>query len=135
MSERRLDPRLTTALYAVGVFGALFAAVAATMFGLRAGSSCAIGAAIAASNLYALARIIVALATPGASRSVAGWGFALLMKMGILFGGIWLLLMWGVVTVVPLVVGYMTLPLGIAIGSLVSDQKNSQEEEKTGKGR
>ena len=44
------------------------------------------------------------------------------MKMAILFGGIWLLLMWGVVTVVPLVAGYMTLPLGIAIGSLVSDR-------------
>ena len=122
MSDDRLDPRLKTALFSVAVFGVLFSAVAITVFGARAGLSCAIGASIAASNLYALAKIVAALTTPGASRSVVGWVFALLMKMAILFGGIWLLLMWGVVTVVPLVAGYMTLPLGIAIGSLVSDR-------------
>ncbi len=126
MSDDRLDPRLTTALLVVAIFGGLFAAVAATVFSARAGLSCGIGAAIAASNLYALAKIIGALVTPGASRSAVGWVFALLMKMAILFGGIWLLLTWGVVTVVPLVVGYMTLPLGIAIGSLVSDRGQPQ---------
>ncbi len=126
MSER-LDPRLRTALVAVGVFGVLFAAVGATLFGSLAGLSCAIGAAIAASNLYAIARIIHALAEPGASRSVAGWVFALLMKMVLLFGGIFLLLSRHVVTVVPLVVGYMTLPIGIALGSLVSDRKKEAQ--------
>ncbi len=122
MMSDELDPQLKTALWSVAAFGAFFAAVAATVFSPRAGLSCAIGAAIAASNLYALAKIIGALVTPGASRRVVGWVFALLMKMAILFGGIWLLLMWGVVTVVPLVAGYMTLPLGITIGSLVSDR-------------
>ena len=122
MMPDRLDPRLKTALLGVVALGAMCAAVGATVSGARAGASIAIGAAVAASNLYALARIIRALATPGASRSATGWSFALLVKMAFLFGGLWLLLTWRVVTVIPLVVGYMTLPLGIAIGSLVSDR-------------
>ena len=122
MSER-LDPRMRTALGAVGVAGAVFSAVGAAVYGARAGVSCAIGAGIAASNLYALARIIAALISPVASRGATKWVLALLLKLGLLFGGTWLLLLWGVASVVPLVAGYMTLPLGIACGSLVSDRE------------
>jgi hypothetical protein len=118
----QLDPRLKTAIFAVATFGAMFSAVGGTFFGLRAGASIAVGATIGASNLYALARVVRALATPGASRSVASWTFALLLKMILLFGGIWLLLAWHSVTVIPLVVGYMTVPIGVALGSLVSDR-------------
>ena len=82
----------------------------------------AVGCLAAASNLYALAKIVRALTEPGASKSVAGWSIAFGLKLLLLFGGLWLLLSWGVVTALPLAVGYGTLPIGIAIGSLVSDK-------------
>ena len=69
-----------------------------------------------------MARIIEAVVSPGASRSVVGWSVAFALKLLFLFGGIWLLLTWRVVSALPLAIGYGTLPIGIAIGSLVSDK-------------
>ncbi len=117
-----LDPRLRTAILCVIGLGALFALVGGTKFGVHTGLSVAVGSAAAAANLYALAKIIRALVTPGASKSVAGWSIAFMLKLLFLFGGLWLLLTWGVVSTLPLAVGYGTLPIGIAIGSLVSDK-------------
>jgi hypothetical protein len=119
---KELDPRLKMAIQVVVVTGVLFALVAGTKFGGRAGFSVAVGSSIAASNLYVMARIIDALVSPGASKSVAGWSVAFGLKLLLLFGGIWLLLTWQVVSALPLAIGYGTLPIGIAIGSLVSDK-------------
>jgi len=129
--DTALDPKLKTAIGAVCAFGALFALGGFVLWGRAAGVSVAIGAAIAATNLYALARIIRALTTPGASRSVAGWTFALLLKMVFLFGGLWLLLKGGFVTLLPLAAGYMTLPIGIALGNLVSSGETASKSEST----
>lgn len=120
-----LDPRLKTAMYAVLAVGGLFALVGGTKFGVHTGLSVAVGSAAAAANLYALAKIIRALVTPGASRSAAAWTIAFILKLFFLFGGFWLLLSWGVVSALPLAIGYGTLPIGIAIGSLVSDKAGS----------
>lgn len=117
-----LDPRLKVAIQVVVASGVLFALVAATKFGGKAAFSVAAGSAMAASNLYVMARIIDALVSPGASKSVAGWSVAFGFKLLFLFGGIWLLLTWQVVSALPLAIGYGTLPIGIAIGSLVSDK-------------
>ncbi|CAN5665250.1 hypothetical protein BH09MYX1_BH09MYX1_16840 [soil metagenome] len=117
-----LTPRLRTAMYSVIVLGVLFALVGATKWGFPTGLSAAVGSIAAATNLYVLAKIIRALTEPGASKSVAGWSIAFAIKLFALFGGLWLLLAWGVVSVLPLAVGYTTLPIGIAIGSLVSDK-------------
>ncbi len=124
-----LDPRLRMSLYAVLATGTLFALVGGTKFGLHVGMSVAIGAGAAALNLWALAKIIRALMTPGAAKSVAGWSIAFMLKLLFLIGGLWLLLAWGVVSTLPLAVGYGTLPIGIAIGSLVSDKAGHGSEE------
>jgi hypothetical protein len=50
------------------------------------------------------------------------WGIFAVVKMLVLFGGMWLLMTNGLVAPIPLVVGYGALPIGIAIGSLVSDK-------------
>lgn len=117
-----LDPKLKVAIGAVLVFGAAFATAGAVVWDRHVALSVLIGATIAATNLYALARIIHALTMPGASKTVAGWVLALLMKMLLLFGGLWLLLKGGVVTVMPLAAGYLTLPIGIALGTVLGPE-------------
>lgn len=51
-------------------------------------------------------------------RGGAAWGAFALLKIVVLFGGIWILLTRGLVDPIPLVVGYGVLPLGIAASSL-----------------
>ncbi len=45
-----------------------------------------------------------------------------MLKMLGLVGGVWLLMRHGVVSPIPMVVGFGSLPIGIVIGSLVSDR-------------
>jgi hypothetical protein len=51
-------------------------------------------------------------------RGAAAWGVFGLLKIVVLFGGIYVLLTKGLVDPMPLVVGYGVLPLGIAASSL-----------------
>ncbi len=131
-----MDARMKTAIVAVLVFGAICTVFAGLGWGFRPAISAGIGGLLASSNLYALARILGALLAPmehadpvegaptAASRraSVAGWAFLAVAKMTVLFGGIWLLMLRGYVEALPLLVGYGSLPLGIAVGAVVSDR-------------
>ncbi len=87
---------------------------------------------IAAGNLWALARIIVALlpAEVEAARkqSRAGWALVAMLKMFGLVAAVWLLMRHGVVSPLPMLVGFGALPIGIAIGSLVSDRGARPQE-------
>lgn len=51
-------------------------------------------------------------------RGGAAWGAFAVVKIVVLFGGIWVLLTRGLVDPMPLVAGYGVLPLGIAAASL-----------------
>lgn len=51
-------------------------------------------------------------------RGGAAWGVFAVLKIFVLFGGIWILLTRGLVAPIPLVVGYGVLPLGIAAAGL-----------------
>lgn len=122
---RRADSRLVTSFEAVGVTGALLAAAAAGWFGQVAAVSVAMGALIALANLYVLSRIVAAVAAPYADAAKnAGfvWGVIALGKILVLFGGIWWLMARHMVDPLPLVAGYGSLPIGIAIGAVVSDK-------------
>ena len=131
-----MDPRLSASILTTAGTGAAFALVGAAVFSLRVGASIGIGAAIAAANLYVLARIIAAAFAPppreeGVSdvetqRSARRWipfGF---LKAIFLFGGVWVCLSLHVVELFPFFVGLGALPIGIAIGSLVGDRSASQ---------
>jgi uncharacterized membrane protein len=120
-----LDPRMRTALFAVGAFGGMFAVGAGCGWGVRAATSVAAGTLVAVLNLYGLARILGALvgARAGDGDSNPGiMGVLAIVKVCALFGGVWLLMSWHLVDPLPLVVGWGALPVGIAIGSLVSDK-------------
>jgi hypothetical protein len=123
-ATRALDPRTRTAIVGVAAFGALFVIGAGCGWGLRAAISVAVGVLIAVANLYGLARILGALlgARAGEDPNAGIWGVLAVVKVVGLFGGVWLLMTSHLVDPVGLVVGWGSLPIGIAIASLVSDK-------------
>jgi hypothetical protein len=120
-------------IVAVALAGGALSLAALLFFGIATAFSVAVGAVIAAANLWALARIIGALLpadAPGArEQSKAGWGLVAMLKMLGLVAGVWLLMRHGVVSPLPMLVGFGSLPIGIAIGSLVSDRSAPSEDE------
>jgi hypothetical protein len=122
----RFDARLRASLRAVAGCGAAITLVALAFAGLRAGLSAATGAALALGNLWVLARIIAALLPDdrqGAEvQNRGGWALAAALKMAALLAVAWLLMRRGVVSPLPMLFGFLSLPMGIAIGSLVSDR-------------
>lgn len=127
-AAQRLDGRMRTSIAAVALVGLGFALVALVVFGVSIAFSVAVGGAIAAGNLWALARIIAALlpddAQSARSQSKAGWALLAVLKMFGLVVAVWLLMRHGVVSPLPMMVGFGSLPIGIAIGSLVSDRRS-----------
>jgi hypothetical protein len=131
---RRLDARMRVSLVAVSLTGATFALVALAFFGPSAAVSVATGAGLATVNLWALARIVAALlpdepdGPTGGTRGASGpsgsvaWALLGIVKMFALFALVWLLMRHGVVSALPMLAGFGALPIGIAIGSLVSDR-------------
>jgi hypothetical protein len=134
---KRLDARMRAAIIAVAVVGGAFTAFAAAMFSLAIAFSVGVGAIIATANLWILARIMNAL-LPGDSDSApagsgqknqsSGWAFVALLKMLGLFAGVWILMSKHLVEPLPLLCGFGALPIGIAIGSIVSDRTASRKK-------
>jgi len=110
----------------VAIAGGVLSIAALAVSGLWSAFSVAVGAAIATGNLWVLARIVWALLPSDAegarAQSRAGWALVALLKMVGLVGVVWLLMRHGVVSPVPMMIGFGALPIGIAIGSLVSDR-------------
>ena len=113
-------------LRAVVVTGGTLVLVALAFSGAEAALSVAAGSGLAAGNLWLLARIVTALLPddgPGAeAQSRAGWALVAVLKMLGLLALAWLLMGHGIVSPLPMLVGFGALPIGIAIGSLVSDR-------------
>jgi hypothetical protein len=113
-------------LAAVAISGAVLAVAALAVADRWSAFSVAMGGAIATANLWVLARIVHALLPTNAegarAQSRAGWALVAAVKMVGLVGVVWLLMRHGVVSPVPMMVGIGALPIGIAIGGLVSDR-------------
>jgi hypothetical protein len=130
-APRALDTRMRASIVAVAVAGVALTGGALLVFGLSTALSVGLGAAIATANLWVLAKIVAALlpdgtGAAGAGRGNAGaWGVVAALKVLALVAGVWLLMRHGVVSPMPLMVGFGSLPIGIAIGSLVSDRSAS----------
>jgi hypothetical protein len=132
-----LDSRLRATLSSVATCGALLTLSSWALFGPGALRSAAIGAALAWGNLWALARIVAALlgdsnespagAEPRAGPSARRWAVLAALKMLGLFAIVWLLMREAVVSPIAMLAGFASLPLGIAIGSMVSDRNISGE--------
>jgi hypothetical protein len=119
-------------LWGVVLSGAALTLGATAFVGSAAIASVALGAVLAAGNLWALARIVRALLPTDAlgakAQSRAGWALVALLKTGTILGVVWLLMRHRIVLPLPMVVGFLALPIGIAIGSLVSDRSAGNED-------
>jgi hypothetical protein len=109
------DSALGRTLWAVAVVGCTATVVAAVIAGPRPMLSVALGAAVAFTNLWVIARLVRSFLSGGAR---APWGFVAATKFVLVVGGLWLLLRAGVVDLLPLVIGYGALPLGIFASQL-----------------
>jgi hypothetical protein len=131
VSGGSLDTRLRASLAAVALCGIPLTLGAWVLLGPRAAFSVATGAAIAAGNLWALARIVTALLAGNGDQalpsSAGAWSLLALLKMFGLFAIVWLLMRFAAVSPMAMLVGFGALPMGIAIGSLVSDRGGRTE--------
>jgi hypothetical protein len=110
--------------------------------GASAAFSVALGAALAAGNLWVLAKVVSALLPEGAEGESpdavqdkapkpygrAAWALVAALKMVALLSVVWLLMRHGLAAPLPLLIGLLSLPFGIAIGSLVSDRDAARQE-------
>lgn len=123
-----MDLRMKTALKTVAVVGCVAALVAWAFWGARTSLSVALGATIALTNLYFLARIVVAMlrvpeeGEESSTLGAGGWGLLALVKITVLLAAMWFLVSKGHVLAMGLLAGYGSLPIGIVIGSIVSDK-------------
>jgi hypothetical protein len=126
------DGRLRRCILGVAAAGATLAVGAMAVFGAAAAFSVAVGAGIATGNLWILGRVVTAILPTGAagarSQSRAAWALVAGLKMVGLIAVVWLLMRHAVVSPLAMLVGFGALPIGIAIGSLVSDRNASPEE-------
>ncbi|MEB2321704.1 MAG: ATP synthase subunit I [Sorangiineae bacterium] len=103
------------ALRVVGLVGALLTAGAVAVSGPPVGLGVAIGALVALANLWVLDRAVRGFLT-GESR--APWAVVAVLKLVLLVGALYLVVKSGVAGVMPLIVGFGALPLGITLSQL-----------------
>jgi hypothetical protein len=117
---------------AVLLTGAVLALAAFAFSGTRSGLSAGLGALLAAGNLWAWARIVSALLPEDTAGAEAQSGLAWVLVAGLKILAwvaiAWLLMRHGLVAIPPFLVGLLALPIGIAIGSLVSHRSAVPED-------
>lgn len=107
---------LRAALWGIALTGAALTLASPFVLGKQGVVGVALGAAIAAFNLWALARIVRAFMN-GAGLP---WVLLAALKLFGLLALIGVVLKLGITTVIPLAVGYGALPLGIVFAQLGS---------------
>jgi len=127
-----IDRRMRTSIVAVAACAAAFTAGALAFASTRAAIAVALGGALAAGNLWLLARVVAALLPDSRSAAEAqsrgAWGLVAALKMVGLVAVAWLLMRRGIAAPLPMLIGFGALPIGIAIGSLVSDRSGQTED-------
>jgi hypothetical protein len=113
------------ALIAVCTFGLLGTIAALWLGGVNPALSVAIGAGIAAGNLWLLAQMVRAfLAQKGAT---APWGIVAVLKFALLFGAMYVLVKTRTVDILPCAIGFCALPVGIVFAQLLGARRDQRE--------
>jgi hypothetical protein len=110
------DASMRAAILSVLACGLCFAVVGFAAFGAMTGVGVLLGGLLATGNLVVFAR--VGQAFVARKGNTAPWGVVAVLKMVLLFGGVWLVLRTGVVSALSLAAGYAALPFGITLASL-----------------
>ncbi len=116
---------IATAIWSVAIVGALLTAGAPTFLGPASRSSVALGVLLAVGNLWAISRTVRGFLYPAGVRSA--WLPLAMLKFAVMFLGILFLVRGGYAQLLPLVIGYAALPLGITISQLKSAPAASGE--------
>lgn len=119
------DGGLSVIVKSVAVVGVLDAVAVGYFAGRGAGASAAFGATLGLANLLVLGRMVRAfLGRGGASMP---WVVAALTKLAVLLLAMYLPVRAGLVQVLPFVIGFGALPLGIVLGQLLTVPPTSKE--------
>jgi hypothetical protein len=110
------DAGIGGALWATAAIAAVAVVAGYFVGGPRVALGVGLGGVVAGANLWLIARVVRAFLSPGGSK--APWFALVLLKLTVLVGGAFLLLHTGVIDLMPLIVGYGALPLGIVLAQL-----------------
>ena len=105
---------MTAAYVSVAVSGAVLLVGAGVSFGARTSAAVALGVVIALSNLWVVERLVRLTLENAGGR----WAVIALVKATVLFGLVALLVKTGAVDVLPLVVGFGAMPLGVVVAGV-----------------
>jgi hypothetical protein len=111
---------MRAAIYCVGGFAVIFGVIAVAVVDVRTGVGVSVGGAIATLNLFVFARVGQAFVTRGGNTAL--WAMVALVKLVLLFGGVWILLKNELVSGLSLAAGYAALPAGITFASFFGPQ-------------
>ncbi len=125
LTHTEKDGSTARALWAVALVGTATTLVAAFLGGALAARSVALGAIVAAANLWVITVVVRGML--GGKKSRVPWPLIAMLKMGVLFGGLYLFLKSGWVDLLPLLAGYGALPLGIVAGQLGAPRPIEEE--------
>jgi hypothetical protein len=114
MKTTERDASMTAAYLSVAVSGVVLLAGAGVSSGARTSMAVALGVVIALSNLWVVERLVRLTLENAGGR----WAVIALVKAAILFGLVALLVKSGAVDVLPLVVGFGSLPLGVVVAGV-----------------
>jgi hypothetical protein len=123
------DAPMRASIKSVFFCGLCFAVVGFAVGGLGTGFGVAVGGLIATANLWVFAK--VGQAFVGKRGNTAPWGVIALLKMLLLFGGVWLILRTGVISALSLILGYLALPIGVTVGSLFGPSPRGDDRKQT----
>lgn len=119
-SESPEDGSVAAPLVVVALIAGALAIAAGLWLSPRVGLSVALGGLLALLNLWLIARIVRAFL--GESSHRLSWGLLTLIKFTGIFAALYFLFKSGLVDVLPVVIGYGALPLGIVASQLQKTQ-------------
>jgi hypothetical protein len=121
------DAPMRAAVYTVAGSALLFSVIAFAFVDARTGAGVLIGGAMATLNLLVFARLGQAfLSRQG---KTVPWTVVAVLKLVLLFGGVWMILKSGAVSGVSLVIGYAAMPFGVTLASLFGPKPPDDDEE------
>jgi hypothetical protein len=109
---------IATAIWSVAIVGVALTLAAPTLLGEGSRLSVALGALLAMGNLWAIARTVRGFLHPAGARSP--WISLAMLKFAVMFLGVLFLVRGGYAKLLPLVIGYAAMPVGIVISQLKS---------------
>jgi hypothetical protein len=109
------DASLSAAYVSVAASGAVLLVGAGVWLGARTMAAVGLGVVLAVSNLWTIERLVRVYLDSERGR----WALIAIAKAALLFGLVALLVKSGAVDVLPLVIGFGALPLGITVGTVI----------------